>query len=48
MATIKVLIDTPPFVVLLAGCEQCGITSNDLPGEKTAPAVGAWYEYRRS
>jgi C4-type Zn-finger protein len=34
MTAVEVPIATPPFVVLLVGCETCGVTTNEM----TAPA----------
>lgn len=38
MAVIEIDLPVPPFVVELAGCEACGITSNELRGSEAAPA----------
>ncbi|HEX8988288.1 MAG TPA: hypothetical protein VF816_10030 [Rhodocyclaceae bacterium] len=48
MLTVEITLAGPPFVVELAGCEHCGITSNEFADSEPAPAGGALVrDYRR-
>ena len=44
MRIVVVPTASQPNGVQLAGCEQCGVTSNELPQQ--APAIGATNEGR--